>query len=130
MPETVLKTHYGQLRDRTVSVNGVRSPYGFWQHAGPNESVHAAFQLSKRYRRFRGAAAINDTAGSNAVTALTFRLVADGRELWKSQPQQSTGSSQPFNVDVVGVDKLELFVDCPGPHGACQSVWIEPRCER
>jgi hypothetical protein len=85
--------------------------------------------LGKRYRRFKCAAAINDSACGRTATALTFRIVGDGHELWKSQPLKVTGSSEPFDVDVADVDKLELFVDCPGPHGWGHAVWLEPRVQ-
>ncbi|HUY91886.1 MAG TPA: NPCBM/NEW2 domain-containing protein [Pirellulales bacterium] len=130
--EAELKLGWGQFREvMPISVLGVRSPYGLFMHPGPNDtSSHAAFPLAKHYRRFRGAAAINDSAWYGAATALTFRIVADGRQLWKSPPLKAPGSSQPFDVDVADVDKLELFVDCPGPSQTAHGVWIEPRCER
>jgi len=99
-------------------------------HSFENGFSHAAFRLGKRYRRFRGAAAINDTAKGLTATALTFRIVGDGRELWKSSPLKETGSSEAFDVDIAGVDKLELFVDCPGGGYNALGCWLEPRCER
>jgi hypothetical protein len=130
MPEAELKLGWGQVRDMTpVSIEGARSAYGLWLHPSADDSSHASFSLGKLYRRFRGAAAINDWSGIVA-SALTFRIVADGRELWKSRPLRAAGSSQPFDVDVAGVDKLELFVDCPGPNHNAHAVWIEPRLER
>jgi hypothetical protein len=132
MPESELKLGWGSLRDVfPMSLKGVRSPYALFMHAIVNDSPHAAFDLGKRYRRFRGAAAINDSAAGHFVGELTFRIAADGRELWKSRPLKVAGLSQPFDLDVVGVDKLELFVDCAGTNGAsAHSVWIEPRCDR
>lgn len=132
MPESELKHGWGMLRETfPMSVKGVRSPYALFMHAIANDSPHAAFHLGKRYRRFRGAAAINDSAGAGFSGELTFRVAADGRELWKSQPLQSAGSSQSFDLDVGGVDKIELFVDCSRTDGtSAHSVWIEPRLER
>lgn len=130
MPESELKIGWASLRETPVSVGGVRSHYGLWLHPGPNTSSLAAFRIGKGYRRLRGAAAMNDTAAGTAATALTFRVVGDGRELWKSQPLKAGGSSQSIDVDVSGIDKLELWADCPGPNNTCHAVWVEPRLER
>lgn len=73
------------------------------------------------------AAAINDSAWGRTATALTFRVLGDGRELWKSKPLNEAGSSEPFDVSIVGVDRLELFVDCPGPYDYGHGVWLDPR---
>jgi hypothetical protein len=130
MPETELRLGWGALRDRTpVSVQGAWSPYGLWLHPNENDSSHVAFHIEKRYQRFRGAAAINDWS-NGLPTALTFRIMGDGRELWKSSPLQAAGASESFDVDVVGVSKLKLFVDCPGSNFNAHSVWAEPRLER
>ncbi|HET6884539.1 MAG TPA: protein kinase [Pirellulales bacterium] len=127
MPETEF-TLGGSLRE-PVSVNGVRSFYGLFMHPATKKPSHAAYHLGKRYRRLHGAAAIRDSAGGVAATAMTFRIVGDGRELWTSRPLKQSGSSDPFDVDLTGVDKLELFVDCPGDAGCCHASWIEPRLE-
>jgi len=130
MPESELKQFDAHLlREQPVVVRGERSPNGLFTHAVSNDSAHAAFHLGKRYRRFRGAAAINDSAGNRTATALTFRVVGDGRELWKSSPLKESGASEAFDLDVAGVDKLELFVDCPGDNGWAHSEWIEPRLQ-
>ncbi|HEV3004071.1 MAG TPA: NPCBM/NEW2 domain-containing protein, partial [Pirellulales bacterium] len=129
MPELETVPWNWDFRELKIAANGAPSRYGLWMHATPNGSSHAAFSLGKRYVRFRGAAGINDSACGRTATALTFRIVADGRELWKSQPLKATGSSEPFNVSLAGVDKLELFVDCPGPNHWGHGVWLEPRLE-
>jgi hypothetical protein len=130
MQESELKTGDQRIREEPVFVAGARSRFGLFMHAVADDSCHAAFSLAKSYRRFRGAAAIGDSANNQTKTALTFRVVGDGRELWKSSPLKATGSSEAFDVDVTGVDKLELFVDCPGPNAFAHSAWVEPRLEK
>ena len=129
MPESETKLWDGQLREVPIVVRGQASPYGLYMHPASNDSAHVAFRLGKPYRRFRGAAAINDSVGNRTATALTFRIVGDGRELWKSSPQKEAGAPASFDVDVTGVEKIELFVDCPGDNGYAHGVWIEPRLE-
>jgi hypothetical protein len=115
--------------DIPIWVKGIPSPYGIWLHPGAGDFSHVAFRLGRRYRRFRGAAAIDDSARGQIGTALTFRISGDGRELWKSSELKEAGSSETFDADVAGVDKLELFVDCPGSHHYAHAVWVEPRLE-
>ncbi|HVX13749.1 MAG TPA: NPCBM/NEW2 domain-containing protein [Pirellulales bacterium] len=129
MSESELQAGDAFFREMPVVVRGEPSPYGLFLHAISNGSSHVAFHLGKRYRRFRGAAAINDTAWNRTVTPLTFRIVGNGRELWKSSPMQETGSSEPFELEVAGIEKLELYVDCPGDHGWGHAAWVEPWVE-
>ena len=129
MPESDSKLWDGQLREVRIVVRGQPSPYGLYMHPAANDSARVAFRLGKRYRRLRGAAAINDSVGNHTVTALTFRVIGDGRELWKSSPQKGAGAPAPFDVDVTGIEKIELFVDCPGDNGYAHGVWVEPRLE-
>ncbi|HEY1786135.1 MAG TPA: NPCBM/NEW2 domain-containing protein, partial [Pirellulales bacterium] len=110
-----------------VSLRGVVSPHGVQLHPTSNNSSHVAFDLDGRYQTLAGKAGINDTANNFTPTALTFRIVGDGREIWKSQPLQKTGESQDFEVNVARVRQLELFVDCPGWDAAAHAVWFEPK---
>jgi hypothetical protein len=53
--------------------------------------------------------------------------VGDGKLLWKSNTVVKSGVSQSFNIDITGVQTLELFVDCPGPANWAHAVWVEPQ---
>ena len=130
MPESELRAGDVFLRQQPVVVRGEPSPYGLHLHAITNGSSHAAFHLGKRYRRFRAAVAISDSAWNRTATTLTFRIVGDNRELWKSSPMKETGSSEAFQLDVAGVEKLELYVDCPGDYGWGHAAWVQPWLER
>ncbi|HJT31028.1 MAG TPA: NPCBM/NEW2 domain-containing protein [Pirellulales bacterium] len=125
LPETELKG-VGYLREPIVLLRGVPRPLGLWAHPGANQPTLAAFSLAKKYHRFAGAAAINDTAQQGAQTPLTFRILGDGRAIWTSQPLQQTSSAEPFDIDVSGFERLELIVDCPGDNAFCHAVWIDP----
>ncbi len=130
MPESKTKLWDGLFREIPIVVRGQTSPYGLYMHPDSDGSARAAFSLGGQYHRFRGAAAIDDTARNLTATALTFRIVGDGRELWKSTPLKETGASETFDVEVKGINELELLVDCPGDNGHAHSVWVEPRLER
>jgi len=91
----------------------------------PDKPAHLSYDIAGKYRTFIGAIGINDVAKEPA-SDLTFSIVGDGKELWKSQPTRNRAKVQPFQVDVTGVKKLELFVACSGKNAYCNSLWVEP----
>lgn len=119
---------YG-LRDRQVVVGGEASPYGLWMHPPGHDAARAHFALGGRYHRLHGAAGINSTALGPPVSPVTFRISGDGRVLWTSQPLAERGASEEFDVDVSGVESLELSTTVDGPPNWCHAVWIEPKVE-
>jgi hypothetical protein len=110
-------------------VNGVTSKHGIFLHPTSDSSSHIAFMLDKKYVALSGAAAICDTAGNSLATPLTFRIVADGNELWRATMQKA-GSTQPVRVSVGNVNKLELFVDCPGNSDYAHAQWVDLKLTR
>jgi formylglycine-generating enzyme required for sulfatase activity len=118
----------GQIRNEPISVRGIRSPKGLGMHPPESGSAQVTYEVPKGTNTFKADAAINDTG--NAVSPLTFRVVSagDGRLLWKSpSPLQKGGASVPCIADVNGVNKITLYVDCPGSPNWAHAVWIEPR---
>jgi len=57
---------------------------------------------------------------------LTFVVLADGREIWRSMAIQQQHALQDFHLAVTGVQLLELRVECPGSYMHAQSIWYEP----
>jgi hypothetical protein len=101
-----------------------------WMHPPGAEFVpaHVAFDLDGRYRRFRGTVLISDVplVGEGAGAPLVFRIVGDGEERWKSQALQARAASETFDVDIAGVEQLELFVEPQGGTFAAYAVWHRP----
>ena len=54
---------------------------------------HAAYALDKNYQTLSVRGAIADSPGGGSVTPLTFRIVGDGKELWRATMQKA-GSPQ------------------------------------
>jgi hypothetical protein len=123
----VRKGTVGSENATAITVLGVHSPHGLGLHPPSGGSSHVAYQLDKRFKRLEAAAALNDTADATTSSAVTFRVVGDGKELWRSQPVQNPRVRQSFMVGVEGVTRLELFIDCPGPFFGNHAVWVEPR---
>lgn len=120
---------WGRVAMHGVVVKGKSYPKALGIHAVEHGEVGAEFSLDRRFKRFLGGVAINDTATEGSRTPLTFRVVGDGKTLWTSRPVQAAGAVQPFSVSVRNVRKLRLYVDCEGDAWSAQSVWIDPRLD-
>jgi hypothetical protein len=115
--------------DRRIVVRGVSAEKGLSMHATARGFSFARYQLDGKYTRFHAEAAANDSVREGprgmADTPMTFTVIGDGRELWRSRPLQSPGESQACILDVTGVRQLEVRVYCDG-QGAAHAVWVDP----
>jgi ankyrin repeat protein len=104
-------------------VKKLPSPHGVWL-APPEDKKpgHATYALDKKFRFLQGFIALSDAANLKKDEALQFRVVGDGKELYKSGPILVAGDHRGVKIEVAGVDKLELFVDCAGDRRAPQSL--------
>src|SRR5262245_10379928 len=64
-----------------ISVEGMSSIYGLGLH--PDGQVE--YVLEKRYRTFRGTAAMDDSADPPVKRPVVFRVLGNGRLLWESR---------------------------------------------
>jgi serine/threonine protein kinase len=110
-----------------IRVNGGGSPKGLSMHGMPRDSAVAKYTLGKAATTFIASVAVNDSALPAPATPLTFLVVGDGRPLWSSTPIDKAGLVEKCEVDIRGVEILELRVDCPGDYTNAQAVWLEPR---
>jgi hypothetical protein len=119
--------------DRRIMVRGVLAKKGLSMHSTapptwPGFSF-ARYQLDEKYTSFHAVVAANDSIGAvtrgMVDTPMTFSVVGDGRELWRSRPIQRAGESQPCTVDVTGVRQLEVRVT-HADGGAAHAVWVDP----
>src|SRR5690606_5748821 len=107
-----------------VRVRQQQSPHGIFLHPAANATAKITFELAEKYRSVSGAAALNDSANGPALTPLTMRIVGDGRTLWTSKPIRSPGDAEQFQLDVAGITRLELQVQCPGNDGRAHAAWF------
>jgi hypothetical protein len=116
--------------DPGFGFKGIAWPHSIWAHPpwGKNIFSHVAYHLDGQYSTLAGEVGIGGVNNIPA-SALTFRVVGDGKTLWNSKPMQAPGIAVPFRVDVRSIKKLELFVDCPGSYDRGWAWWIEPTLE-
>jgi hypothetical protein len=84
-----------------------------------------SIKIGKKFHEFHTVVSLND--GRPATdTGLTFVVLGDGRELWRSKPVHSQRDQQRCDIIVRDVDVLTLEVRCPGFPGGAHAVWFEP----
>lgn len=114
------------LDGRPVEVQGSAVEDGLFAHA-PSRLV---FDLKgKGYKALRGSVAIADRHVDGYNGSVMFRILGDGKEIWKSEtigPDKGSKPTAKYEVNIDGVSELELVVDDLGYYGYDASVWIAP----
>lgn len=131
-PQEVKIFRKTRLTDPPTHAGGLKVTHGLFLHPPqPRTSSHVAFHINREFSKMSGGVGISDEmARKQASSQLVFRVIGDGRELWRSRPLRRRGAFESFSVSVRGVEKLELFVDCDGSTGWCHAVWIDPLLSR
>lgn len=86
------------------------------------------YDLSRgKFQLFRGKVGLND----GAFGEVQFRIIGDGKELWKSsviakKTASKAANDESFLLDVRRIKRLELHVDDLGNGNSDHSVWINP----
>jgi hypothetical protein len=125
----------GNPQSDRILVKGKQSPNGISMHGISNDHAVAKYRLGNTARTFIASVALNDSAGGagqppgvgKIPSPLHFQVLGDGKVLWKSKPVDTARKVQECEVDVSGIDVLELHVVCPGDYTNAQAVWLEPR---
>jgi hypothetical protein len=121
--------HNGDMGDgHAIRVNDQPSPKVLGMHPPDHGSYAAAkFHLEKKAALLRAGVALDDTS-SFIWSQAGFEVWGDGIRLWQSAPVgKARQPPQECDVDVTGVDVLELRVQSEGSHMGLHAVWIEPR---
>lgn len=113
-----------------ILVAGFESPNGLGLHPPTSGKSHVAYQLDKKFRTFTARVGLNDSSANKAASPVIFKVLGDGKVLWQSKSIQKINSYDGCNLVVIGVDKLELEVECRGDASRCHAVWIEPLLSR
>jgi tetratricopeptide (TPR) repeat protein len=120
------KNGWAGFEPYNINVNGLMSPHGL----GTHPDCHVDYYLRKRFRTFRGSAAMDISSTPAPQRPIEFRVLGDGKLLWKSRGMHQPNNNQPCLLDITGVDVLRLEVvyrpGSSGDQGAAHAVWIEP----
>ena len=114
--------YHDDLGGRIV-VNGVAALHGISMHP----AAWVKYRLGRGYRRLETFVAINDTANPKIQRgSALFVVLGDGKKLWQSNPLRGRGIHRACEVDVEGVNELELRVNTIGGGHSLHAVWLDP----
>ncbi|BCM94417.1 alpha-galactosidase AgaA [Abditibacteriota bacterium] len=93
------------MDSKTLSIAGKTFAHGLGTHA-PSAATIA---LDGRAQSFQASVGVDDeVAGQKG--SVEFKVVGDGKELWKSGVMHAGDAAKPINVDIRGVKLLQLLV--------------------
>jgi hypothetical protein len=116
----------GLLRGFKVAINGKNYPNAIAMCPVRESHGSISFRLGGKYQLLQTGMAMDDSCAGLNKTAVTFEVLGDGKSLWKSPPVKEMKKIGECKVDIIGVDVLELRVNCPGDHDHVHAVWLEP----
>src|SRR5262249_49785005 len=119
---------------RRLAVDGKLIPKGLFMYPPSQNTTFVRYRLGGQYRRLETAISISDT--SHGCPPVVCTVLGDNRTLWTSKPIQSRAGRQNCDVDIAGVDVLELAATCPEARfqpdntWGAHLVWIDPLVRR
>jgi hypothetical protein len=116
-----------RVENAPITIKGERCPRGIGMHPPVfDENASIQFRLGGKGNRFTSRVSINDTADT-IFGAGVFIVLGDGKELWKSNEIKKPGEIDTCNIDVAGIDVLELRTTRVGTHAGLHLAWLDPR---
>ena len=112
--------------DRSFTVQGVTYENGVFIHPRTNSTGRATYTLNDSYKRMTGRVGVSDHYLLESSTALIFRVLGDGKELWASRQLHLCGDWVAFDVDLSNVKELSLEVICDGENTGAWGGWMDP----
>ena len=95
-------------------------------HPPDKGAATVSFRLDRAFTKSRGFVGLNDTAKPEKQKgAVEFRVLGDGRVLWKSKPLKGRGTNQRCEVTITGVTELKLQARA-GNRNWLHAVWLDP----
>jgi len=109
------------LSGKVIRYNGKMYRKGITTHPPKDGEAVGICPLNKKYRKFQSFIFVNSEKG-----VASFRVVADGKELFNSG--ELTGKDNPLfiDVDVTGVEELRMIVNKGKDNYSDHAVWGDP----
>lgn len=117
--------YLGNVNFERIEVAGTPASHGLGTQPPSGGCARIVYDLDRQFSDFSGSVAIADS-GKAPRSALVFHINANGQEVWHSTPIFRSGRPVPFKVDLSGVSRLEMVVDCPGANNDDHAVWVDP----
>lgn len=110
---------------KTIVVKGKEYSKGIGMHPPDQSHATTTFTIDKKAAILKGGVSLDDGHG-HAWGKATFEIYGDGKKLWTSKSINSP-NPEDFEVNVAGVEKIELRVNCDGSSNGVHAVWLNPR---
>ena len=125
--EPFFEMHWPWERDRSVTGNWLRSGgHRYLKGLGVHSKASLTYDLQGRYSRLEAELALDDASGGQG--SAVFRVLADGKEIYQSDPICGGDPPRSIRLDMAKVRQLELVVDY-GPRGdqMDRANWLDAR---
>src|SRR5262249_6302268 len=114
---------YGRYNNvQNITVQGKTAEKGLFTRPPRNNTILVTYRLAKRYKTFKATVGLND--GSTNTEPVTFSVILDGKPKWTSKGIERSGVTDKCDIDIYGVDKLELSVFSRLSDADSFPVWI------
>ncbi len=111
--------------DRESIVKGVKATKGLSMAPVDSSYSTVKYRLDKNAFSFRSGVGLFDSL-EESFSPCTFEVLGDGKSLWKSKPIKQPQVTDACDLDVGGVEVLELRVNIPGNYGRARAIWVDP----
>jgi len=109
-----------------VKLGGKKYEHAVSMHPSPRSTSFVEYALDKPWEKFSAKVGIADSASPHD-RALIFRVIADGRKVYESDPLKETGASEDVMVSFANpVSELRLEVEAPGSNACSHAVFVDP----
>jgi hypothetical protein len=117
---------FGKSDSPQIQVKGESFPKGIGMQPAPLGIASMQFKLNGKAKWFQARAAIDDSA-RDASSDGKFSVYGDGRELWTAPPMRQTSMIVECDINIQGIDVLELRTSTQGLARNLHMVWLDPR---
>ena len=109
------------LSGKVIRFNGKMYRKGITTHPPVEGEAVGICPLDKKYRKFQSYIFVNAEKGS-----VTFRVEADGKEIFNSGEMTRENNPLFIDVDVTGADELKMIVNKGKDNFSDHAVWGDP----
>ena len=125
--EPFFELAWAYMRDRCVTGSWLRSGgRRYLKGLGVHSKATLKYDLAGRYTGLESELGLDDTTGGRG--SVVFRILADGKTIYQSQPICGGRPPQPIRLNISGARELEFVVDY-GPRGdeMDRANWLDAR---
>ena len=113
-------------RDGAIKIDGEKYDLGISMHPLGDGSFRVRFKLNGNYRTLNTGCGLCDSNNAFSGSKIHFVIWGDGKPIWKSSPFRNRKDAEFSNINVKGVQTLEIRTECEGLGFGGDAVWLDP----